>query len=94
MKLVINVDEYKIESCKRRKKEGWNEWYHNMILEGKPFNDELVKELEKISVEIQKENNYNPEINQTEYICGTNQAYKNVISIIDKHIAELKGESR
>jgi len=52
----------------------------------------FIEELKKIKEEIQKENNYNPEIKQTEYMCGKNQVYKNVISIINKHITELKGK--
>lgn len=90
MKLVINVDKYKIESCKRRKEEGWNEWQHDMILEGKPFNDELVKELEKIKAEI--EDIRLSEENVDSNWCAGLKYVNN--KIIDKYISELKGEDK
>ena len=57
----------------------------NMAIEALENQKILKEELEKIKAEIQKEDKYNPEIRQTEYMCGTHQAYENVISIIDRN---------
>ena len=78
MKLVINVDKYKIEACKRRKEEGQNAWYHDMVLNGKPLEKEIVKELEKIKEEI---NN------------GYPTSVEDILWIIDNEISEMKGET-
>ena len=78
MKLVINVDNYKIEACKRRKEEGQNAWYHDMVLNGKPLEKEIVKELEKIKAEIAE---------------SFSSSVSDCIYIIDNHILELKGEN-
>lgn len=80
MKLVINVDNYKIEACKRRKEEGQNAWYHDMILNGKPLEKEIAKELEKVKAEIKK------------IRSKQNCSCSDCLDIIDKHISELKGE--
>ena len=88
MKLVINVDNYKLEACKRRKEEGQNAWYHDMVLNGKPLEKEIVKELEKIKEKINLEDVNCQYEDDYVYSGGLQKA----IEIIDNHISELKGE--
>lgn len=93
MKLVINVDNYKIEACKRRKEEEQNTWYHDMVLNGKPLEKEIVKELEKIKKEIMK---YSAENKNSEdlYLAGCGDGAYHSLAIIDKYISELKGDNK
>lgn len=46
MKIIVEVDEYKIESCKRHVKERYGSWYDEVIAKGTPLNtlkSELLK---------------------------------------------------
>ena len=85
MKLVINVDNYKFEACKRRKEEGQNAWYHDMVLNGKPLEKERVKELNDIKAEIGKKSNVS---------FYENKWWNYVSEVFDNRIAELKGENK
>ena len=82
MKLIVDVANYKIESCKRRKEEGINEWYHNMILDGVPLEDEL----EKIKEELQDEKeSYISAVGK----CGFTEGITFAIETIDEYIGDL-----
>ena len=46
MKIIVEVDEYKIESCKRHVEERYGSWYDEVIAKGTPLNtlkSELLK---------------------------------------------------
>lgn len=90
MKLVINVDNYKIEACKRRKEEGQNAWYHDMVLNGKSLEEEIVKELENMKNKLHKKSWTMIGIAQDRQLLDLYEADK----IINDRISELKGETK
>ena len=43
MKEIITVDEYKVNSCKRRMEEGYGSWYDELIAKGLVIDDNRTR---------------------------------------------------
>ena len=94
MKYIVDVDDYKIKSCKRKVQEKYASWYDEMVANGIP----LEEELEKIKAEIEEKQEEVIGINQKanfqyENDYGMYYGYESSIGIIEEHIKELKGEN-
>ena len=83
-KLIIEVDDYKLESCERRAAEGLNAWYHDLILNAKP----LETELEEIKAEMDEYKEF-----QDGHFIDASEMKCALMYIINTHICKLKGEN-
>ena len=81
MKYIVNVEKYKIESCKRRLNEKDNGWYHDMINEGRPLEDELEDIKKEMMDKMTQHLN-------GEYYIEINEFYK----VMNKHISKAAKE--
>lgn len=76
MKLIVEVDEYKIEACKRHVKERYASWYDDMVANGTP--------LSKIKDEIERK------ITSGQWSEATVYGLKKAIAVIDKYLEETE----
>lgn len=76
MKLIVEVDDYKLEACKRHVEERYASWYDEMVANGTPLSN--------------VRNEVEAKANSGQWSEATVYGLKKAIAVIDKYLEETK----